>query len=106
MFKLNHTYFNVAAGQISHFGRVSLLDHTDLEGSNNNNSQKNMCENKKWQCNGKRIQTEMQPTFTDVPQPTMRVVLSFQHRLQGYMSGLRSVLSRSTLVIRCLVLKS
>lgn len=52
MFKWNHTYFNVAAGQISHFGRVSLLDHTDLEGSNNNDSEKNMCKNKKWQCNG------------------------------------------------------
>lgn len=46
-FKINHTYFNVAAGQISHFRRVSLLNDTDLERSNNDNSEKDMCKCKK-----------------------------------------------------------
>ena len=45
-------------------------------------------------------------TLIEEPQPTMRVELSFQQRLQGYMSGLKLTLSRSTLVILCLVLMS
>lgn len=45
-------------------------------------------------------------TLMEVPQPMMRVVLSFQHRLHGYMSGLRCTLSRSTFVMHCLELIS
>lgn len=40
-------------------------------------------------------------TLTDVPQPTIRVTLSFQQRLQGYMSGRRLTSSLGTLVILC-----
>lgn len=52
------------------------------------------------------MEAEIKQTLMEVPQPTMRVVLSFQHRLHGYMSGLRLTLSLSTFVIRCFVLKS
>lgn len=37
---MNHTYFNVAAGQVPHFCWVSLFNHADLVGSNNVNSEK------------------------------------------------------------------
>lgn len=42
----------------------------------------------------------------EVPQPIMSVVLSFQHRLHGYMSGLSCALSRSTFVMHCFELIS
>lgn len=105
---MNHTYFNIAVGQISHFGRVSLLHNTDL-GEGSTITVTYMCILTNGHAGGyndKIIQREKRQTLIEVPQPTMRVVLSFQHKLQGYMSGLRSALSRSTVVIRCLVLMS
>ena len=41
------------------------------------------------------------PTLTDVPQPMISVTLSFQQRLQGYISGRRLISSRGTFVILC-----
>lgn len=45
-------------------------------------------------------------TFTEFPQPIISVKLSFQQRLQGYISGRRLMSSRGTLVILCLEIMS
>jgi hypothetical protein len=42
----------------------------------------------------------------EVPQPIIRVTLSFQQRLQGYISGRRLISSRGTLVILCFEMMS
>jgi hypothetical protein len=45
-------------------------------------------------------------TLMEVPQPIIRVTLSFQQRLQGYISGRRLISSRGTLVILCFEMMS
>ncbi|KAG7267058.1 hypothetical protein CRUP_026301 [Coryphaenoides rupestris] len=47
--------------------------------------------------NHRGTQILKEQTLMDIPQPTMRVWLSFQQRLQGYMSGRRVTSSRRTL---------
>lgn len=90
-----YTYFHIAAGQVSHFRRISLFHNTNLRRNDNITESRGSGE--------RHVEIEKHQTLMDVPQPTMRVQLSFQHRLQGYMSGLRLTLSRSTFVIRCFV---